>query len=81
MLSVSQFSTHSKYSTVTVIELGLPISEFSTRISKFDAPTNSEHKFNNKKKSEIGFDLGISVITITLRSTAVDSLKVLYTLP
>ena len=28
-----------------VIELGPPVSESSTRISKFYAPTDSEHKF------------------------------------
>ena len=29
-----------------VTELGLPVTEFSTRISKFYIPTDSENKFN-----------------------------------
>ena len=33
-------------SILTVIELGLPVSESSTKISKFYAPTDSEHKFH-----------------------------------
>ena len=46
-----------------VIELGLPVSECSTRISKFCAPTNSEHKFNKTKIGNwliMGFNLGPS---------------------
>ena len=39
-----------KYSILTVNELGLPVLEPSARISKFYAPTDSEHKFN---KTEI----------------------------
>ena len=46
-----------------VIELGLPISESSTRISKFDVPTDSEHKFNKTEIENwlpIRFNLGSS---------------------
>ena len=39
-----------KYSTQTVNELGPPVLESSTRISKFYAPTDFEHKFD---KTEI----------------------------
>ena len=58
MVSVSpyRFSTQkwqyqnwkaNEYSVLTVIELGPPVPESSTRISKFYAPTDSEfeHKF------------------------------------
>ena len=54
-----RFSTHTsqyqnwkanKYSILTVIELGLQVLNSSTRISKFYAPTDSEHKFD---KTEI----------------------------
>ena len=43
-----------KYSIITVIEVGPPVSEFSTRISKFYTPTGIE------KFSPIGFNLGSS---------------------
>ena len=52
-----------KYSILTVIELGLPVSESSTRISKFDVATDSEYKFNKTKIENwlpIGFTLGSS---------------------
>ena len=52
-----------KYSILTVIELGPPVSEYSTRISKFYAPTNSKHKFNKTDIENwlpIGFSLGPS---------------------
>ena len=39
-----------KYSILTVTELGLPVSESSIRILKFDFPIDSKHKFN---KTEI----------------------------
>ena len=35
-----------KDSIRTAIELGPPVSESSTKISKFHAPTDSEHKFH-----------------------------------
>ena len=34
-----------KHPILTVIELGLPVSESSTKISKFYAPIDSKHKF------------------------------------
>ena len=43
-----------------VIELWLPLSESSIRISKFDAPTDPEHKFNKTEIENwqpIGFNL------------------------
>ena len=43
-----------KYSIITVIEVGPPVSEFSTRISKFYTPMGIE------KFSPIGFNLGSS---------------------
>ena len=58
-LAPHRFSTQSlqyqnwkgnKYSIKTVNELGPPVLESSARISKFCAPTDSEHKFN---KTEI----------------------------
>ena len=39
-----------KYSILTINELGPPVLESLTRISKFYAPAGSEHKFN---KTEI----------------------------
>ena len=38
-----------KDSIRTAIELGPPVSESSTKISKFHAPTDSEHKFNKAR--------------------------------
>ena len=38
-----------KDSIWTAIELGLPVSESSTKISKFHAPTDSEHKFHKAR--------------------------------
>ena len=38
-----------KDSIRTAIELGPPVSEFSTKISKFHAPTDSEHKFHTAR--------------------------------
>ena len=52
-----------KYSILTVNELGLPILEPSARISKFYAPTDSEHKFNKTEIENwlpIGYNLGSS---------------------
>ena len=49
----------SKY-ILTVIELGLPLSESSTRISDFYYPTDSEHKFHKTRIIywlSIGFEL------------------------
>ena len=49
------------YSILTVIELGLPVLESSTRISKFYNPTNSEPKFRKTRIEDclcIGFHLG-----------------------
>ena len=46
-----------------VIELVPPVSESSTKISKFYAPTDSEHKFNKmgiENRRPIGFSLGLS---------------------
>ena len=40
-----------KYSILTVNELEPPVLDFSARISKFYAPTDSEYKFN---KTELG---------------------------
>ena len=39
----------SKDSIGAVIELGPPVSESSTKISKFHAPTDSEHKFHKAR--------------------------------
>ena len=36
----------SKYSILTIAKFGPPVSDFSTRISKSYAPTDSEHKFH-----------------------------------
>ena len=50
-----------KDSIRTAIELGPPVSESSTKISKFHAPTDSEHKFHKariKNWSPIEFKLG-----------------------
>ena len=52
-----------KYSILTVNELGLPVLEPSARISKFYAPTDSEHKFNKTEIENwlpIGYNLGSS---------------------
>ena len=52
-----------KYSTVTVNGLGPPVLESSARISKFYAPTDSEHKFNKTEIENwqpIGYNLGSS---------------------
>ena len=52
-----------KYSNLTVIELGPPVSESSTRISKFYAPSNCKHKFNETEIENwlpIQFNLGSS---------------------
>ena len=49
------------YSILTVIQLGPPVSESSTRISKFHDPTDSEHKFHRTRIENwlsIGFKLG-----------------------
>ena len=46
-----------------VTELGLPVSESSARILKFDAPTDSGQKLNKteiKNWLRIGFNLGSS---------------------
>ena len=45
-----QYQNWNKYSILTVNEPGPPVLESSARISKFYAPTDSEHKFN---KTEI----------------------------
>ena len=48
------------YSILTVIELGPPVSESSTRISKFYNPTDSEHKLHKTRIENwlsIGFEL------------------------
>ena len=66
MLSTHQFSTQSlqnqnQYSILTLIELGPPVSESSTRILKFYALTDSEHKFDKTEIAywlPIGFNLG-----------------------
>ena len=94
MLSASPhlFSTQSlhyqnwksnKYSIITVIELGPPVSKSSTRISKFYAPTDSEQKFHKtgiENWLPIGFERKLAVATNTLCSTANGKgLKVLYT--
>ena len=58
-----QNSKANKYSILTVNELGLPVLESSTRISKFYAPTDSEHKFNKTEIENwlpIGYNLGSS---------------------
>ena len=50
-----------KYSILTVNELGPPVLESSARISKFYAPTDSEHKFNKTEIENwlpIGYNLG-----------------------
>ena len=39
-------SKYRKHSIQTVIELGPPLSEFCTKISKFYAPTDPELKFH-----------------------------------
>ena len=52
-----------KYSILTVNELGPPVLESSARISKFYAPTDSEHKFNKTEIENwlpIGYNLGSS---------------------
>ena len=64
-------------SQLTVTELGPPVSESSTRISKFHDPTDSEHKFyktKTKNWQSISFKLGTpdwesTVITTKLWST------------
>ena len=67
-----QFSTQSSqyqnwnanmYSLLTVNELGRPVLESSTRISKCYAPTDSERKFNKTEIENwlpIGYNLGSS---------------------
>ena len=79
-----------KYSILTVNELGPPVLESSARISKFYAPTDSEHKFNKTEIENwlpIGYNLGSSWLgtrshTATLcSSTNGKSLQVLYTHP
>ena len=48
-----------------VNELGPPVSELSTRISKFYALADSEHKFDKteiKNWLTIGFNLGSSLV-------------------
>ena len=50
-----------KDSIQTAVELGPSVSESSTKISKFHAPTDSEHKFHKariKNWSPIEFKLG-----------------------
>ena len=50
----------SKYSILTVIELGPPLSESSTTISKFYNPADSEHKLHKTRIENwlsIGFEL------------------------
>ena len=52
-----------KYSILTANELGPPVLESSARISKFYAPTDSEHKFNKTEIENwlpIGYNLGSS---------------------
>ena len=52
-----------KYSILTVNELGSTVLESSARISKFYAPTDSEHKFNKteiKNWLPMGHNLGSS---------------------
>ena len=52
-----------KYSILTASELGPPVLESSARISKFYAPTDSEHKFNKTEIENwlpIGYNLGSS---------------------
>ena len=80
----------SKYSILTVNELGTPVLESSARISKFYAPTDSEHKFNKmgiETWLPIGYNLGSSdwepaVITAPLCSSGNGkSFQVLYTHP
>ena len=75
---------------LTLTEIGLPVLEFSTRISLIYALTNSELKFHEsgiKNRILIGFNLVSplwepAVITTTLCSTANgESLKVLYAYP
>ena len=56
-----QYWKASKYSILMVIELGLPVSEFSTG-STFYAPTDSEHKFHKAGIENwllIGFSLAL----------------------
>ena len=59
MLSASSQSSQyqnwkaNKYSVLTVIELGLPVSETSPRISKFDTPTETAPKFNKTEIEKI----------------------------
>ena len=50
-----------KYSNLTVIEVGPPVSETPTGISKFYAPADSELKFDKTEIENwltIGFNLG-----------------------
>ena len=65
-----------------VNELRPPVLESSTRISKFYAPTDSEHKFNKTEMENwlpIGYNWEPTVITTTLCSSANwVSLQVLY---
>ena len=58
-----EFDTYSILTTVTVIELGSPVSESSNWISKFYDPTDSEHKFYKTRMENwlsIGFELGFT---------------------
>ena len=64
-----------KYSIVTVIELGLPVSESSTRTSKLYALTDSERKFHKTGLENWldsiwnSFDWEPAAVTSTLWST------------
>ena len=55
------------HSIRTEIKLGLPVSESSTKISKYHAPTGSKHKFNKgiiENWSPIEFKLGFPGLRI-----------------
>ena len=98
-LSPHRFSTQSlqyqnwnanKYSILTVNELGPPVLESSARISKFYAPTDSEHKFNKTEIENwlpIGYNLGSSWLGTHSHSASLcssangKSLQVLYIHP
>ena len=56
-----------KDSIQTAIELGLPVLESSTKISKFYAPTDSKHKFHKARIENwppIEFKLGVPWLRI-----------------
>ena len=58
-----QNSNTNKYSILTVNELGAPVLVSSAGISKFDAPTGFEHRFNKTEIENwlpIGYNLGAS---------------------